>query len=351
MKYVNDYCNCDVEKKEFEKIYKNFWIFGCHKEEIKNNKDYVILKIYDFEIVIYNDNEEIIAFYNICPHRGARLLNIENYGFFKGNGEIKCLYHHWSYKNKKLLIPNRLEFDQTKQFDLFKLKIDFCGNFIFFSHDATCSLKQQLEGFYEELEKISYSVNCFIGCNSPIDYNSNWKIGVENSLEIYHVNCVHPESLGILQIKDEPKFINYNSKTCGKILNEKIYLKLQKSRTVFLSDNYFEDRFFSYHLFPFTIISSTFGYSYSIQNYFPNTYNKTYFISRNYIAKSRLDAKLFAKEIIAMNKRIFQEDAQVTNLIQGSKFLDLKNFCYAKNLEKRISYFHEQYEQAMKGKE
>ncbi|EJL4452559.1 Rieske 2Fe-2S domain-containing protein, partial [Campylobacter coli] len=117
MKYVNDYCNCDIEKKEFEKLYKKFWIFGCHRDEIKNNKDYVVLRIYDFEIVIYNDNEEIIAFYNICPHRGARLLNVENYGFLKDHGEIKCLYHHWSYKNKKLLIPNRTEFDQTKQFD------------------------------------------------------------------------------------------------------------------------------------------------------------------------------------------------------------------------------------------
>ncbi|MCW1871543.1 hypothetical protein OLQ26_02200 [Campylobacter jejuni] len=52
-----------------------------------------------------------------------------------------------------------------------------------------------------------------------------------------------------------------------------------------------------------------------------------------------------------MNKRIFQEDAQVTNLIKGSKFLNFLNFSYAKNLEQRISYFHKQYEKAMKGKE
>ncbi|MBZ7940354.1 aromatic ring-hydroxylating oxygenase subunit alpha [Campylobacter molothri] len=352
MKQVNDYISFKTEKLECENLYKKFWIFGCHKEEIKNNKDYIILKIYDFEVVIYNDNGNIVAFYNLCPHRGAKLLNFgNNESIFKSNGEIKCFYHHWTYKNQKLSIPMKTEFEQNEKFDLFKLKLDFCGDFIFFSHNPKYNLKDQLKGFYEELEQISKSIDRFNGLNAPINYRSNWKIGIENSLEIYHVGCVHPKSLGILDLEDSPKFIGFNSKTCGKIENEKIYSKLKRNQAIFLKDNYFEDKYFSYHLFPFTIISSTFGYAYSIQNYFPHTFNKTHFISRNYIAKAKHDVELFANEVISMNKAIFNEDAQATNLVQGSLFLDDLKFHYARNLEKRILYFHEQYEKAMKGKE
>ncbi|RDU69825.1 hypothetical protein CQA66_08770 [Helicobacter aurati] len=31
------------------------------------NKDYVILEIFDFQVIIYNDNGNIIAFNNTCP--------------------------------------------------------------------------------------------------------------------------------------------------------------------------------------------------------------------------------------------------------------------------------------------
>ncbi|EAJ5681826.1 hypothetical protein BXA13_05820 [Campylobacter lari] len=344
-----DYNTNTTQKKEFENIYKTFWHFGIHKSEIQKNKDYVILKLYDFEVVFYNDNGNIIAFYNMCPHRGAKLMfSDENNSIYYGNSEIKCQYHHWIYKNSKLSIPSKVEFKDAEKLDLFKINIDFCGDFVFFSHNPSTTLNEQLGDYYDELKNISQSIQCFIGLNSPIDYNCNWKIGIENSLEAYHINYVHPCSLGILSIKDTPNYSNTNSKTNANIYNSKIYTKLEKVRSIFNENNYSDNKYFSYHLFPFTILSSTFGYAYSIQNYFPNTPNKTHFISRNYISKSKLNVEAFSKEVINMNKTIFKEDAQVCNLIHGSVFLnDELKYHYAKESEQRITYFHSQYNKYM----
>ncbi|EMA2808808.1 aromatic ring-hydroxylating oxygenase subunit alpha [Campylobacter jejuni] len=346
MMHYWDYNSEETQKLEFEKLYKKFWHFGVHISELKNDKDYAIVKMYDFEIIFYNDNDNIIAFYNVCPHRGAKLLQFEgNEGICYGNAEIKCQYHHWTYKYNKLVIPARSEFeDGNSKLDLFKLNIDFCGNFIFFSHKPKLTLREQLGDYYSEIYDISQSIKKFIGLNAPIKYDSNWKVGIENSLEAYHIDYVHPHSLGILHVKDEPNYSGVNSKTNAKINNNKIYLKLEKVKKIFDKKNYTDNKYFSYHLFPFVIVSSTFGYAYSIQNYFPCYPNKTYFISRNYIAKANLDVEAFSREVIAMNKIIFEEDAQVCDLVHGSLFLNNElKYNYAKKLEERIMHFHKQY--------
>lgn len=345
---VWDYHTQETQDLEFERLFKPFWHFGAHKSELANDRDFIALKAFDFEVILYNDNGRIIAFYNVCPHRGARLFMQENESCVKGNCKIKCAYHHWQFSDNKLLIPKKSEFSECGNLDLFRLKIEYCGEFVFFADTPQMSLKEQLGDFYDELVECSKSIDKCIDINTQTKFHSNWKIGIENSVDEYHLTFVHPNSLGALDLWDTPKYSSVNSKGCCIVNNEKARKKLLRSKNLFLDSNYYEDIYFSYYLFPFCVVSSTFGYSYGIQNFFPHTPQKTYFVSRSYSAKSNIDTSVFNEGVVALNRQVFYEDSVPTNLIQSSKYLKL-NYSYAKKLEKRILAFQRVYNKYMEG--
>ncbi|RDU66508.1 hypothetical protein CQA53_03435 [Helicobacter didelphidarum] len=346
-----DYHTQETQDLEFEYLFKPFWHFGCHTSEVANNRDFITLRAFDFEIIIYNDNGNIIAFYNICPHRGAKLITNEsgeNANCVSGNCKIKCEYHHWQFSNGKLLIPERNEFSEYGNLDLLRLKIVHCGDFIFFSDMPKMSLDEQLGEFYDELTQCSTSINHRIDINTKSRFYSNWKIGIENSIDEYHLTFVHPHSLGALELWDTPRYSSLNSKGCCEVKNEKIKKKLLKNKSLFLDSNYYEEMYFSYYLFPFSVVSSTFGYSYGIQNFFPHTPQSTHFVSRSYNVKSKIDTSIFDDGVITMNRQVFDEDSVPTNLITTSKYLNPK-FVYAKKLEKRILVFQNTYNKYING--
>ena len=371
MKRVIDYKSLETQNLECKFLYKRFWHFGAHSTELANNRDFIILKIYDFEVVLYNDNGEIIAFYNACPHRGSRLLSADIPGssknssnadkllhanaanctspaHCKGNRPIRCLYHNWSYSNGKLSIPYKEEFSDYEGLDLFKLKVAKLGEFIFFADSPLMDLEKQVgHDFYKELEMVSASIDNCVDINTESIFDSNWKIGVENSLEQYHLGFVHPNSLNSLDLWDNPQFSAYNSKCVATVRNQKAAKKLARIKPNFLDSNYYEEGYFSYFLFPFSFVSSTCGYSYGIQSFFPHVPNRTHFISRSYMAKGTTDNAIFSEGMIVMNKRIFDEDGAVsTSVQQGSRVEDM-NFAYAKIQEQRIGEFHRVYDEFM----
>ena len=67
------------------------WYVICRKDEIEENK--ILLKhVFDQEIIIWKKKERIMAWENLCIHRGSRLsLGSIN------NGILKCAYHGWEY--------------------------------------------------------------------------------------------------------------------------------------------------------------------------------------------------------------------------------------------------------------
>ena len=293
--------------------------------------------------MLYNDYNNIICFYNACPHRGARLID-DNYDCLNtGNRNIICKYHHWSFSKDKLQIKDKEEFSKSECLDLFRLKIDYCGDFIFFALNPIMSLKEQLGDFFEPIFHHSKSIKSCIDINDKTKFKSNWKIGIENSIEPYHIGAVHPNSLAPLKMDNINLFCNANSKVSGKITNDKYNKRLRANKELFCDKNYYEGAYFSYYIFPFMILSSTFGYSYSIQTFYPDTPQNTHFTSRSYDVFSNFNQSLWNESVIKINRQIFDEDAIPTTLVQNGSIIDNMDFCYAINKESRILDFHKNY--------
>lgn len=324
----------------FEDLIASYWHFGAHENELSNEGDYIKFNLFDTEVVLYNDGLEIIAFDNMCPHRGAKFF-IEN----RGNSIATCKYHGWTVANGKLHIPNRENYNKCPEY-VNTYKITRCGLFIFFSVSPKETLLEQLGDYiFSLVERISFECNNLIDINE-YEFNSNAIIAVENALEPDHVSFVHRKTLFPLELNNmENNFYFKNSIVKFKLGNEKIYRNLIRVAKLFDSGEPLHDGYISIHLYPFGFISSTLGISYSIQNFFPKNENNCNFQSRLYFPTKKTSSSLaavkyFIDSTIKINREIFEEDHEICKRIDFNSWLKLIDGPLSSS-EIKIKYFRE----------
>ena len=256
-----------------------------------------------------------------------------------------CPYHLWSFR-KGQTFPTQKEFKSLTQDEitLTYYTIEECGDFFFFSPQPKASLKKQLGNFWSELCEISKSITEKIDTNNQA-FNCNWKISVENALETYHVKGIHSDTLAMLKLSDiDIRNAVRNDVMVAVVGNEKINRNLKRIKKNF-DIFYNNDVYFSFYLFPFGMLSSTYGLSYSYQNFFPETVERTAFMSRVFRVKTNLES--FYDGVIDINRRIFREDADICEAVQRASFSHKDTFFFGVE-EKRIVNFHQNYQSIMK---
>lgn len=319
----------------------SYWHLGCHRRELPADGDYLRFDSAAGEIVLFNDAGELVAFDNRCPHRGARI-----YTGGDGNQPASCAYHGWTYRQGKLIVPGRERFDacQLARADLRRYRIDWCGDFLFFANRPLTDLSTQLGGFAELLENISFNIGGRLDLNR-YDYECYWPLAIENALEPYHIDAVHPETLATLQLEaGDNRFDGVNSAWYAPLGASRLNAQLAKLRRFFTLD-YQYDGYLSVYLFPFTMISSTYGYSYSLQHFLPvaGAAERTHFTSRLYAAHAADDraARLltsFFDSTIRVNRQVFDEDHAICKRMPRDSW-SMEPLRFASAEEAKIDHF------------
>ncbi|ABE32838.1 ring hydroxylating alpha subunit family protein [Paraburkholderia xenovorans LB400] len=299
-------------------LFEQYWHLGCHRRELANDGDFVKFDGVLGEVVLFNDNGEIVAFDNTCPHRGARI-----YSDAHGNRPATCSYHGWTYKHGTIIVPEKERFKSCEldraRFNTFQ--VDWCGDFVFFAIKPRSGLYEQLGRTAELLENISFNVDQRLDLNR-YNYECYWPLAVENALEPYHIAAVHSETLATLELGDgENVFDEMNSIWYAPLGNTRLANQLARLRKLFNID-YQYGGYMSIYIFPFTMISSTYGYSYSLQNFFPAAQGQglTHFTSRLYASNTLNDnaARMldtFFESTVRMNRKVFEEDHEICKLL------------------------------------
>src|SRR6266496_3310809 len=85
----------DVFAEEQEKIFSRQWVLVGHQSRIAHAGDYFVSKVANESLIVIRDKRgEIRGFYNVCRHRGSRLIENTNGQL---SGAIQCPYHAWTY--------------------------------------------------------------------------------------------------------------------------------------------------------------------------------------------------------------------------------------------------------------
>lgn len=298
------------------------------------------MQIGNEEAVAFHDGDQVIVFDNLCPHRGARIFDGET-----GNARFLCRYHGWSYARGKVVTGSPGFLDPgCGTPSLATWHTAWIGDFLFASKRPRESIVTQLADFAPVLETIS---NDLVRCSdvNAFVYECDWRIALENALEPYHVGAIHPESLDTLKLEaGTNEFSGRNSLWRTQVGAPRLHRGLERLNTLF--DVQYQHRgYFSFYIFPFSMLSSTFGYSYSLQNFFPTACpDRTYFMSRFY--QSRLKDSVRAETVAPffenaarVNRQVFDEDHLICKRVRARSWRS--DLGYLTQSETKVAAFRE----------
>jgi phenylpropionate dioxygenase-like ring-hydroxylating dioxygenase large terminal subunit len=325
------------------KLFQKYWHMVCHRNELPNDGDFLRFKTPIGDVVIFNDDGDYVAFDNRCAHRGT-LIYLTDFG----NQANTCKYHGWTFKSGKLIIPAIEQFKDCSinNAELKLYKLEWCGDFIFVGIAPQSELYAQLDGVAEYIENISFNISNRQDA-SAYEYECAWPLALENALEPYHIDMVHPGTLANLKLEDGVNiFYGSNSVWQAPIGDDRIKKQLSRLGSFFNIDYSYEG-YMSIFMFPFTMISSTFGYSYSLQNFFPHQtrHDRTNFMSRLLTchvkdAHARKVVQPFFDSSAKVNRAVFDEDHSICKIIPTDAW-STDPLKYMSDQEVKIAHFRD----------
>ena len=177
------------------------WYVICRKEEIEENK--ILLKyVFDQEIIIWKKKERIMAWENLCIHRGSRLsLGSIN------NGILKCAYHGWEYNQDAecVKIPSQPDIKIPKKACVKSYKVIEKMNMVWIN------LSKEANDFVNIKEFNESNFNHV--ASGPYIMNASAPRAIENFLDVAHFPFVHENHLGV---KDKPMIDDYDVVSSNK---------------------------------------------------------------------------------------------------------------------------------------
>ena len=192
---------------ERDLVFAKSWVCVGYTSQIAKPGDIFLTSVADQPLIITKDKTDTIrGFYNVCRHRGSRLIDEDGH-----YDSIRCPYHSWSYsldgnllstpffhaekgsEEYRLVYSTKEKNFNKKDYHLFSVNVDVWGCFIFVNLNANpIPLKEWLGDLPDRLKR--YPLND-LGLVSRKHYTlkANWKIVAENFTENYHLRWVHPK--------------------------------------------------------------------------------------------------------------------------------------------------------------
>lgn len=190
------YSDAEVFELEKDRFFMRDWLFVGRVEEFENTGDFLTWRIVGEPIIISrNENGDLNAFYNMCLHRGAEVVQ------GRGNAHaFSCPYHGWVYDLSGKL-KRAAYMEQAQGFDpaacrLQPLGLDTWAGNIFVSFNPD---RPPLEDFVREFDHdfgLLHPEECRLGNKLELELDCNWKFVSENLMDFYHVGVLHANSFG-----------------------------------------------------------------------------------------------------------------------------------------------------------
>jgi choline monooxygenase len=191
------YYSAEAFESERQQLFYPAWHCVGIVDDLPDNGDYITVQWLDQSLLIQRQQGKLRAFFNVCPHRNSQLTNHP-----RGNMPVlKCGYHGWEFDADGVLckMPSGGYFKpmQRGSLKLDSVRLACLGRLIFITLDP---IAPSLEAFLGS-NMVNRLAAAFGETMLPIDdwrvdYDCNWKVLMENTLEDYHVSAVHQATVG-----------------------------------------------------------------------------------------------------------------------------------------------------------
>lgn len=192
------YCPQWFEREQRELFAEN-WNLVAYEADLPSAGDYLPVTIGAEPILLVRGREnQVGGFVNMCRHRGMALMCEPG----NTDGNLRCFYHGWEFSTEGSLvrIPQRAgQFPDIDpdQWGLIPLPTEVWDGMIFVNPSGTAgSFSAWLDDFplhcgpfdVDQLDEV-LRLRVPIACN--------WKLYIENHIDVLHLWYLHDESLGM----------------------------------------------------------------------------------------------------------------------------------------------------------
>jgi phenylpropionate dioxygenase-like ring-hydroxylating dioxygenase large terminal subunit len=195
------YWSKDFMDREWDKIWTCAWLIGGLEEQIPNPGDFFTYEIGRESILVTRgDDRAVRAFYNVCPHRGKRLVEDEQ-GHSK---RIACSYHGWRFASdgELVFVPCAEDFSggtPCGKTNLEAVRCETFAGFVWVNMDPDApTLAQHLGPVMDQIAL--YDMPSMRRTHwVTLDGDFNWKCVQDNFNESYHLPFVHPQTRYVME--------------------------------------------------------------------------------------------------------------------------------------------------------
>lgn len=188
------YTDPAVFEQELDDIFTTTWQYVGAASEIAEPGDYITPRVGGKELIVLRDeDEDIRAFYNVCPHRGTKMLDGEG-----DVGRIQCPYHAWTFdtcgdlKSTPNFDPDMINYDE---YGLYSVNVDTWGPLLFVNlePESEAPLSDVVGPGMEPIQDNIDAKSMTLVESETYEMNSNWKAILDNFLECDHCHPVHDD--------------------------------------------------------------------------------------------------------------------------------------------------------------
>ncbi|MFN0096589.1 MAG: aromatic ring-hydroxylating oxygenase subunit alpha [Dehalococcoidia bacterium] len=194
------YISWDFAKREWDMMWTKVWNMAGRLQDVPNVGDYFMAELGNESLIIVREKEGddgIRAYYNLCLHRGNRLIHRQGGGHANS---FQCIYHffEWNIDGSLATVPDIETFAQDvpmSEFSLREARCDTWGGFIFFNLNPDAEPLEEFLGIVPEHLGPYHFEQQYIVNDKTIEWDCNWKASVDAFNEVYHVQGIHPQLL------------------------------------------------------------------------------------------------------------------------------------------------------------
>jgi phenylpropionate dioxygenase-like ring-hydroxylating dioxygenase large terminal subunit len=188
------YTDPDLFRDELERFYCESWVCAGRADQIPDPGDYFLRVVAGESIIISRDpDQNVRAFYNVCRHRGTRMVTSAEGKF---PGRIQCPYHGWTYglEGRLMGAPHMDEAGGfcREDYPLNKVHAAVWDGHIFINLDPHASpLGEQLADLPRKFAAWGMA-ELRLHKRIVYDVSANWKLIMLNFNECLHCPVLHP---------------------------------------------------------------------------------------------------------------------------------------------------------------
>src|SRR5262245_54228686 len=197
------YIDPEVFRLEQERLFRRAWLYLAHESEVPQAGDYVLTRLGTEEVILVRrEDGGLSVLHNRCAHRGARVVTEP-----AGNARaLRCPYHAWTYRLDGSLAGVPLPEGYPGDLDKPALglrpvpRVASYRGFVFGSLGAEGqSLEDFLGGlrsaFDNMVDRAPAGRLTRFGGALRLEYRGNWKMFMENAVDLVHPGFVHRSSV------------------------------------------------------------------------------------------------------------------------------------------------------------